>query len=71
MFFFCESDNLHHVLASIKNVWALFKSRINKRRPRPLIKQERSNAIEERRIGYFYSLKIIKLQLIACLGVFN
>lgn len=31
----------------IENVWAIFKSRINKRRPRPLTKQEMADTISE------------------------
>lgn len=34
-------------LNPIKNVWAILKSRINKRRPRPLTKQEMADAISE------------------------
>ena len=34
-------------LNPIENVWAILKSRINKRRPRPLTKQEMSDAISE------------------------
>lgn len=34
-------------LNPIENVWAILKSRINKRRPRPLTKQEMADAISE------------------------